>query len=68
MAPHDTDTRREARRHRWPLIVMAICVLVAVIGLYWYFGYETEGEADPVPGTAEIEDLEPAPAEPTPAQ
>jgi hypothetical protein len=65
MAPHDTNTRREARRHRWPLIGMAICVLVAVLGLFWYFGYETQGGGDPMPGTAEIEDVQPA--QPAPA-
>jgi hypothetical protein len=62
MAPHDTNSRREARRHRIPLIGMAVLLAIVVIGFFWYVGYETEGDADPVPGTAEIEDVEPAPA------
>ena len=70
MAPHDTNTPREARRHRVPLIGMAILLVLVAIGFFWYIGYETEGEGDAMPGTAEIEDANPATApaaEPEPA-
>jgi hypothetical protein len=61
MAPHDTNPRREARRHRWPLIGITVILILVAIGFFWYVGYETEGGGDPVPGSAEIEDLDPAP-------
>ena len=39
MAPHDTNTPKEARRHAVPLIVMAIVVALAFIGMIWWLGY-----------------------------
>jgi hypothetical protein len=65
MAPHDTNTPREARRHRVPLIGMAVLLAIVLVGFFWWIGRETEGGGDPVPGTAEIEDVQPA--QPAPA-
>lgn len=51
MAPHEPDTRKEARRHAGPLIGMALVVLFGVgLILYWIFGV-TEGP-DEAPNTA----------------
>ena len=61
MAPHDTDTPREARRHRGPLIGMAVCVVVVLLGFFWWVGRATEGR-DEVPAT------EDAPAATAPAE
>lgn len=52
MAPHDTNTEREARRHRVPLIGMAACVLLVAIGFFWWVGRATQGR-DEVPATEE---------------
>ena len=51
MAPHDTNTRKEARRHAGPLIGMALVVLFGLgLILYWIFGV-TEGP-DEAPNSA----------------
>jgi hypothetical protein len=50
MAPHDTNTRREARRHKVPLIGMAVLVVLVLVGFFWWVGRATEGR-DEVPAT-----------------
>jgi ABC-type transporter Mla subunit MlaD len=52
MAPHDTNTPREARRHRVPLIGIAVCVLLVVLGFFWWVGRASQGR-DEVPATEE---------------
>jgi hypothetical protein len=61
MAPHDTDTPREARRHRVPLIGMAVLLVLVLLGFFWWVGRATEGRDD-VPAT------EDAPATAAPAE
>ena len=61
MAPHDTDTPREARRHRVPLIGMAVLLVLVLLGFFWWVGRATEGR-DEVPAT------EDAPAAAAPAE
>ncbi len=43
MAPHDTNTPRQARRHAVPLIGMAALVAVVIGGFFWWVREETEG-------------------------
>jgi len=43
MAPHDTNTPKEAKRHRVPLIGLAVCVLVVILGFLWWVDRVTEG-------------------------
>jgi len=52
MAPHDTNTRREARRHRVPLIGMGLCVVLVLFGFVWWIGRASQGR-DEVPATEE---------------
>jgi hypothetical protein len=63
MAPHDTNTPREARRHAVPLIGMAVLVALVIIGFVWWFGHATSGEDRNAPG-APVEETAPAPASP----
>ncbi len=58
MAPHDTNTKREARRHRFPLIAMLVIVALTAIGFFWWVGYEVEPtpedgvtQEEPAPGS-----------------
>jgi hypothetical protein len=52
MAPHDTNTEREARRHRVPLIGMAILLVLVALGFLWWVSHAMQGpdetEASPV--------------------
>jgi ABC-type transporter Mla subunit MlaD len=52
MAPHDTNTPREAKRHAVPLIVMGVLLALALVGFLWWvanvFGGPDETEASPV--------------------
>jgi ABC-type transporter Mla subunit MlaD len=43
MAPHDTNPRKEVRRHAVPLIGMALVVVFAVAGFFWWVANVTEG-------------------------
>lgn len=45
MAPHDTDTEKEARRHAVPLIGMAVLVVLVILGFVWWISRATEGAA-----------------------
>jgi hypothetical protein len=59
MAPHDTNTPKEARRHLVPLVGIAIAVAVAIIGFVWWIGYATSGDETSEPG-APVEQTAPA--------
>jgi hypothetical protein len=52
MAHHDTNTKKEARRHAFPLIVLAVILVVVMVGFLWWISKAAgvPGEADPVPG------------------
>lgn len=57
MAPHDTNTPKEARRHVVPLVVMAAILASVAIGFFLFVGSETEPPAtDPA---AEEQPVEP---------
>ena len=43
MAPHDTNTPKEARRHAAPLIGMALAVLFGVALIFWWVFEVTRG-------------------------
>jgi hypothetical protein len=60
MAPHDTNTPKQARRHRVPLIGMAVLVFVVMLGFLWFFNRSTEGR-DEVPAMEEAPFEQPAP-------
>lgn len=50
MAPHDTNTPRQARRHAVPLIGMAAAVVFALGAfLWWYWSLtdKADGQAQP---------------------
>lgn len=51
MAPHDTNTEKEARRHAFPLIGMGVVVAIVLVGFLWWVSKATGliGEADPAP-------------------
>ncbi len=60
MAPHDTNTPKEARRHAVPLIGMAVLLAIVLIGFLWWVAHALQGpdetEANPVeapPATAQ---------------
>ena len=61
MAPHDTNTPKEARRHKVPLIGMAVLVALVFAGFVWWYGHETSGADTGEPG-ASIDQQAPAPA------
>jgi hypothetical protein len=64
MAPHDTNTPKEARRHAVPLIALAVVVLFAVGLIFWWLGGALGGHGD-VPNAPESQGVESAPAAPT---
>ncbi len=43
MAPHDTDTEKEAKRHAAPLIGMAVVVALVLAGFLWWVSQATKG-------------------------
>jgi len=51
MAPHDTDTPKEARRHAFPLAGMAIVAALVLVGFLWWVSKSAGliGDAEPVP-------------------
>ncbi len=56
MAPHDTNTERQARRHWFPLAGMAVVVALVLIGFFWWVGEEIEpiGDVDPAADGGEL--------------
>ena len=64
MAPHDTDTPKEARRHAAPLIGMGLAVALVLGGFVWWIAQASEGadsdnevteETPSAPGASEPE-------------
>jgi ABC-type transporter Mla subunit MlaD len=48
MAPHETNTQRQARRHRVPLIGLAVILIVVAIGFFvWVAGVTRAPEEGP---------------------
>lgn len=54
MAPHDTNTPKEARRHAFPLIGMAVLLVLVLLGFLWWVskaaGLSGEAETQPAGG------------------
>ena len=49
MAPHDTNTPKEVRRH-WPsLIGMGVLLLVVMLGFLWWVSHSLEGRDEAAP-------------------
>ncbi len=46
MAPRDTNTPREVRRHAGPLIGMAVVVALVLGGFFWWVGQATQGPSE----------------------
>jgi hypothetical protein len=51
MAPHDTNTEKEARRHAFPLIAMAVILVLVLVGFLWWISKASglSGDAEPSP-------------------
>lgn len=70
MAPHDTNTPKEAKRHAVPLIGMGVLLAVVLVGFLWWVANALQGpdetETNPVeapagsPATAPAEPAKPA--------
>jgi hypothetical protein len=43
MAPHDTNTKREAKRHAVPLIGMGVLLVLVLLGFLWWVARATQG-------------------------
>lgn len=55
MAPHDTNTPKEARRHAGPLIGFGIILALVLIGLIWWLATAFSGPDPSEPSsTAEV--------------
>ncbi len=53
MAPHDTNTPKEARRH-WPsLIGMGVLLLLVMLGFLWWVSHSLQGRDEPAPAAVE---------------
>lgn len=61
MSAPQTDIDKQKRRHRWPLIGMAIVVLVAVPAFWMWFTYEADTGANTQPDQPEPSDTQKAP-------
>ena len=52
MAPHDTNTPKEARRHAVPLIGMGVLLVLVLLGFLWWIAHSAQGpdetQASPV--------------------
>ena len=69
MAPHDTNTPKEAKRHAFPLVGMGVLLAVVIIGFLWWVANALQGpdetEANPVEAPSQAPAAAPAePAEP----
>lgn len=51
MAPHDTNTEKEAKRHAVPLIGMGVLLALVLIGFLWWVAQVMRGpeETDATP-------------------
>lgn len=55
MAPHDTNTPKEARRHAGPLIGFGVILVLVLIGVIWLVSSAFRGPEPGVPSsTAEV--------------
>jgi hypothetical protein len=61
MAPHDTDTPKEARRHAGPLIGMAAVLALALAGFLWWVANALQGPDET--RASPVEEQQSAPAE-----
>ncbi len=60
MAPHDTNTPKEARRHAFPLIGMAALLIIVLLGFVWWVWYATDDADGPPEEPALQQPVEPA--------
>lgn len=55
MSAPNTDPEKQVRQHRWPLIGMAVIVLIVLAGFVWWLNDETH---DPeMPPQAPVEEI-----------
>lgn len=43
MAPHDTNTEKEAKRHAVPLVTLGVVVVVVLVGFLWWLSGAMQG-------------------------
>ncbi len=51
MSAPEPDLARQQRRHRGPLVGMALAVLLAILGFVWWLGHEVDGADPAAPAT-----------------
>lgn len=51
MAPHDTNTEKQVRRHAGPLIGMGIVLVLVLIGLVWWLSSAFSGPTPEEPSS-----------------
>lgn len=65
MAPHDTNTEKEAKRHAFPLVVMGLCVVVVLVGFLWWLSVALQGRDGPDTIPTEEQPSQTEPAQPS---
>lgn len=63
MTPPDTNLRKQRKRHKGPLIGMALAVIVAVLFLGWLFSRTLMGTPEEPTAPAQVEDSTGMPAD-----
>lgn len=55
MAPHDTNPRKEVRRHAGPLVGISIVLVLVLVGLVWWLSGTFAGpDPDEPSSTVEV--------------
>jgi hypothetical protein len=60
MAPHDTNTPKEARRHAGPLIGLGVLLVLVAVGFLWWVSNALQGPDETEASPVEEQATEPA--------
>jgi flagellar basal body-associated protein FliL len=55
MAPHDTNPKREARRHAFPLIGIVVLLAIVAVGFFWFVSSQTTSVEDDRPAAEDVQ-------------